>query len=102
MLFRCRIQVRGRFIKDEDRCVFQKCASDRKPLPLPARETDPAFADECVVSIRQFHDEVMQACRLAGADDVGMACTRPTVRDVLSQGRREDDRLLQHQRNLSA
>src|SRR5207249_6911783 len=46
MLFRCRIQVRGRFIKDEDRCVFQKCASDRKPLPLPARETDPAFAED--------------------------------------------------------
>src|SRR5438552_18037692 len=80
MLFRCRIQVRGRFIKDEDSCVFQKCASDRKRLPFPARETDPALADECAVSISQLHDELMQARRLAGADALVLPRPRPTVR----------------------
>ena len=44
------IDVRGRFIQDQDRRVLQEGAGDRQSLPLSAREAQATFADNRAVA----------------------------------------------------
>ena len=52
---------RGRgVVEDEDARVDDQGAGDRDPLALPARERDPAFADDGVVAVRELGDELVR------------------------------------------
>ena len=48
-----RVDRRGRVVEDQDARVDEQRARDRDPLPLAARERDPALADDRVVALRQ-------------------------------------------------
>ena len=91
-----------RLVEDQDRGVLQERSSERDPLALAAREAHSALADRGVVAVRQRDDEVVRARRFRGGHDVGLAGVRARVRDVLGDARREQHRLLEHDRELVA
>src|SRR5690242_9753460 len=57
--FGFRVKAGGRFVEDEDRCIFQESARQCKPLSLSATETCPILADNSFVFFRERFDEFM-------------------------------------------
>ncbi len=60
------------------------------------------LAHRGAVALRQRADEVVRIGRLRGGDHVGVLCAGTRVGDVLGDGRREQHRLLEHDRELVA
>jgi hypothetical protein len=73
--FALRIQMRGGFIEDEKRRVFEACPRDGEPLLLPAAESRALLSDRCVIALRQLHDEFMRV-RGCGSGDHFVECCR--------------------------
>ena len=46
------------FIKDDNRCVFQKGAGNGKTLALSAGKPTAVFTDDCIVAVRQRFDKL--------------------------------------------
>ena len=74
-----RVDRRGRVVEDEDSRIDEQRARDRDPLSLPARERDPALADDRVVAVRQLLDELVRLRRARGRLD-GLVPARPAAR----------------------
>ena len=61
-----RVEIAGRVVEQEHRRPCQECPRQRDPLPLTARQTDPAVAEDGVVPVRQGGDEVVRLGRAGG------------------------------------
>src|SRR5471032_36227 len=53
------IERAGRFVEYDDPGIQYQSAGDGDALPLPARETRPTLANDRVVTLLKFHDEIM-------------------------------------------
>ncbi len=78
------IQMRSRFIEDQDRGVFEKRAGDRDPLALPARKLESPFAQRRVITLRKRVDEMIRIRDLRGLSYIVQARLRPAVSDILA------------------
>ncbi len=68
-LFRgVRIEIGGRFVKDQDPRLFQQCTRDGDALALAAGEADTLFADAGLVALWQLLDGLVDAGGAAGRD----------------------------------
>ena len=76
--------------------VGQRGASERDALALPARQRVSALADHRVVAVRQSEDELVGLGDAGGCLDLGVAGVGAGEGDVLPDGRREQEALLEH------
>jgi hypothetical protein len=83
-------------VEHQNRWVGQRGAGQCDALPLPARQRVAPFADHGVVAMRQIEDEVVCLGDARRGLDVGIAGTRAGEGDVLLDGRREQEALLEH------
>ena len=100
--FRFRIECRGRFVKNQDRRIFQEGAGNRQPLPLPAGKFDAFFAHQRVETLRHRFDEFERVRGFGGGVyflTAGVA-TR-AVGDIGGDGVVEQDDLLADQRDMA-
>ncbi len=97
-----RIERAGGFVQDDDRCFGEQGAGDADALFLPAGEVAARFVDLCFVLLRQLLDKQCRAGEFGGVADLGIGCVRATVGDVLRDGGRQDDAVLQHQGHMLA
>ena len=88
------VDGRGRVVEDEDARIDQERAGDRDPLPLPARERDPALADDGVVAVRELEDELVRLRGLGGGLDRSMRRVGHPERDVVADRGGEEERIL--------
>ena len=58
-----------RLVENEDAWVGNQRAGDGDPLPLAARQAAAPLADDCVIALGQFENEVVGACECRGGDD---------------------------------
>jgi len=75
--------MRGGFIKDKDRRVFQESAGNRKPLAFPSGQFESPFPEGCVISLWKFFNEMIRVRDLSGFFHGFNARIRPAVSDVL-------------------
>ena len=96
------VELRGRFVEDQDRRVLEQRARDGETLALPARELLARLADDVVVALRQRHDELVGVGRGGGLAHPFERHLAATVGDVVAHGVVEEDRLLRHQAHQRA
>ena len=84
----------GRVVEDQDARVDHERSCDREPLPLAARERDPALADHGVVAVRQLLDELVCLRGLRRPLDLLVRGVEDAERDVLADGGREEEGIL--------
>src|SRR3954454_23710045 len=92
----------GRLVEDEDGGVAQEGARERYALALAARQPHSTLADRGLVAVGERGDEVVGVGAPRGELDLGGGRVGARVGDVLADTRREEDRLLQDDRQLRA
>ena len=70
LLCSVRVEVGDGFIEDEDTGLSEQGPGDGDALFLAAREAGAMLADLGVIGFRQFFYGVVNACKLAGLDDL--------------------------------
>ncbi len=96
------VQAGGRFVQQQHRCVPDHRAGDRQALGLSAGQRPAPLAHHGVVALGEQPDERVGVGRAGGRDDVRLRRAGPAVGDVLPYGAVEDERLLQHDRDVLA
>jgi hypothetical protein len=89
------------FVENEDARVADQRAGDGDALTLTARQRCAALADNSVVTVRQFEDELMSAGERRHADHPFQRHARIGERDVLAHRAVEEHILLQDQADLT-
>src|SRR5581483_2856853 len=97
-----RVDRRGRVVEDQDARVDDERARDRDALPLPARERDPALADHRVVAVGKRGHELVRLREPGGLLDLLVRRVGAAEREVLADGRREQERILRDHADLAA
>jgi len=88
------IEMYGRFIQDENRCVFEEGACKRDALPLASTQAQALLANARLVAIGQRLHELMQL-RLLGCGHHLLECSPwPGQQQVLANGCIEEIRVL--------
>src|SRR3954464_2899623 len=77
-----RIDAGRGIIKNKKARVHQKSAGDGDPLFLASAEADAALADDGVVTVLQFHDELVRLGGSGAAFDLLLRGAWPAVVDV--------------------
>ena len=85
----------GGVVEDEDRGIDEERTGDGDALTLPARERVAALADHRVVPFGELPDEDVGAGGLGGGDDLFAAGVGSPVGDVVPNGDREEERLVE-------
>ena len=96
------VEAGHRLVQDQDRGMEQERARDGDTLPLAARESRAALADEGVVTMLQLADELVGVRRPGRGHDLPQARLGSPVGDVLPDRRAEQQRLLKHDPDLAA
>src|SRR5215510_3078720 len=78
------IEGRGRLIENEYRSIYQNGASNRKALTLTSGKEDAAFADNRIVAVRHFANEVVGKCDSRSLFDLRVSRFWLTVRDIVA------------------
>src|SRR5581483_9285489 len=99
---RRRVDRRGRVVEDEDARIDRERSRDRDALALAARQGDPALADHGVVALGQSLDELVCLRGARGRLDGGVVEVAASERDVLPDGRREEEGVLRDDADLAA
>src|SRR5205085_141509 len=86
-------------VENEDGWICDDRARDRDPLTLPAGEREAALAEDGVVLLGQLRDELRGAGEPGGLLDRGVVRVREGEADVLAHRVREEERLLEHERD---
>ncbi len=89
-----------RVVQDQDGRVGQQGASQRDPLPLPAREGEPLLTDDRVVTGWQGADEAVRVGRAGRGHDRGLIRARAPVADVGTNRVGEQKTVFKHHRDL--
>ena len=90
----------GGVVEDEHGRVDQQRPGDRHALALAARERVAAFADDGVVAVGEAHDELVGIGGLGRRDDLLHCRPRLAVGDVVPDGDREQERLVEDEADL--
>src|SRR5205823_13665452 len=100
LLFRFRIERRGRFIEEKDRCVFQQRARDGQALLLSAGEEATFIADYRFVGVRLRHDEIMGEGGAGRGVNFFRSRVEASELDVVKDGVVKQKCVLRHKTNL--
>ena len=92
-----RVQRRGGFVQQQQRCVLEQGTGDGDALLLAAGEARPAFAQFAGEAVRQGVEEVGRFGRFRSLADFRIAGLKPAVTDVVGGTGGEDHRGLRHQ-----
>src|SRR3954471_4690240 len=93
------VDRRHRVVEYDDARARNQRPREGDALALPAREVDPALADQRVVAVRQLGSELRHPRGLAGGDDLLPWRLGPRGGQVVAQWDREQDRPLCHDRD---
>jgi hypothetical protein len=88
------VEVSGRLVQNHQRRASEKCARERHPMRLPAREAPPPLADRGLQAFRKPRQHNAEAGRERRAADVEVVCLGPAERDVVLKGPGEQIRAL--------
>ena len=94
-------RARG-LVEDQDPRLAQQCASNRDALALAAGQAAATFADDRVVALRQFQDEVMSAGERGRGDHALDRHAGLGQRDIVADRAVEQNVFLQHDAQLAA
>src|SRR6266852_7714831 len=97
-----RIQLRGGFVENQNRRIFQDRARNSDTLPLSSAQARSAFADYRIVPARQLHDEIVRQRRLGGSNDSILGNISQSVANVVPHRIVKQDVLLRHHGDLLA
>ena len=92
----------GGLVEDEHGRVSQERPGQRDALALATRQPHSALAHDGLVSIGERLDEVVRVRGPRRGHELLRSCLRACVEDVLRDRGREQDRFLQHDRELTA
>ena len=92
----------GGLVEHEDLRANQQHPRQRDALALAARQRRAALADLRVVAVRHRHDHVVDVRGTGRGLDVGVGRARRAQCDVLGDGGREEERLLEHHADVAA
>ena len=98
--FALHVEACHRLVQDQDRGVADQRARDGDALLLAARKSGAAFADDRVITILQFANELVGICGCRGGHDLLEARLGFSIGDVLPDGRPEQDRFLEDDPDL--
>src|SRR5206468_8669591 len=97
-----RIETRGRLVQDQDRGTADERAGDREALALAAGQVRGAFAELGVVAVRHGFDELVCVRLDRGGYDLVPRGAGAPVSDVVRDAPAEQDRVLEHDTDLTA
>ena len=97
-----RVDRGGRVVQHEDPRVDRERPGDREPLPLAARERDPALADDGVVAVGEAFDELVRLREPRRALDARVGELGRAEGDVLAHGVGEEERVLRDDADRAA
>ena len=83
-----------RLVEHEDRRIFQKHARNGDALLLSAGEHRSALADERIVSLRHFHDLVVDGREHRRACNLLVRCAGAAVADIFAHGVGKEEHVL--------
>ena len=93
---RLRVHARRGVVQNQHARIHQERARDGDALALAAAERHAALANDRVVAVRQLADEFMRLRRARAFFNLRPRRLRPTVGDVLSDRRAEQESLLKN------
>ncbi|CAN4028530.1 Zn-dependent peptidase ImmA, M78 family, partial [Dysosmobacter welbionis] len=96
-----RVYAGGRFIKDDDRRVFEHGAGDGNALFLPAGEGGAALSNHGIIAVRQGRDEIVAAGGLGSGHHLFMGGVRAAELDVVLHRVMEQIHRLEHHGDVS-
>ena len=96
------VELGGRLIQDEQRGVLVKRPSDGNALALAAGEALAAFADDSLIALRHFHDEIVGQRHPRRFHNFRLILGLSTVADVVEDRVVKQDGLLGDHTDLSA
>src|SRR6266571_6172389 len=94
------IERAGGFVEDQNAGVGHQGAGNRDALPLTAREAAPSFANDGVVALGKFENELMRAGQSRRIDNPLHGHGGIGKRDILGDRSIEKHVLLQNDANL--
>src|SRR6476646_12205104 len=100
--FRLSVECGGRLVQNENGCVDQNCTSDSQSLALTAGKKDAALADNRIVTLGHFANEVVRQSDQRCFFDLDVGGVRFAVSDVVANRVVEKDDLLSYQSDLLA
>ena len=94
--FAFRVEGRRRFVQQQDRSVLQQRARYGDALALTARQRDPAFSDQRVISVFHAGNERVRQSGLCRVPDLRLRCVGTSKRNIVPDGACEDRHILRH------
>ena len=94
-----RIKCRRRVVKHQNAGVGHERTSESESLALPARQCEALLADNRVVPIGKFHDELVCLGCTGSGNDVIERRFGPRETEVVFHRRREQKGILEHHRH---
>ena len=94
------VERRGRLVENEDGRVLEQRPGDGQPLPLPAGQPLPAFANRGAIPVGHGGDELVRVRRPCRGLDLGVGRSGRAVCDVARDGVVEEHRVLGDHRDL--
>src|SRR5882757_283043 len=94
------IKRAGSLIENQNAGISHQRTRDGDALPLTTREAASSFADDRVVALGKFKNELMRASQIGGIDDPLHGHGGIGERSILGDGSIEKDVLLQNNANL--
>ena len=102
LLFRFHIHGSGRLVQNDDRRAAEDRPGDGDALFLTAGEADAALADLRVIAVGHLHDVRVDVCGAGRFADLLRRGVGSVVGDVFRDAAVEQERILQHRRDISA
>ena len=101
-LFGRRIHRRGGIVEDQDPRIGEDGSGQGDPLTLAARQREPTFADDGVVTVGQRVDERLGTTGASRGAYFFVGCVGFGVGDVGADRVREEERIFEHDSDLAA
>ena len=102
LLLADRIEMRGRFVEDQDRRVLQEGARDRNSLALTARQLHAAFADAGREALGEPVDKLAERRAVDRTPHVRLGYLAPGQPDIRRERVVEQIRVLRNERDVAA
>src|SRR5262249_7982109 len=97
-----RIERSRRLVEQDDRRVLEQGARDGDALALAAGDLQAVLTDLRFIPARERRDEVVRVSGLGGGDDLGLARTQTSERDILAHRAAKQENILPDIGDLAA
>src|SRR5262249_5985093 len=98
--FRVGVDLRHRFVEDENRRIMENRPGNGDALLLPAGETHAMFANASLVAFGEVLDEVVGISTPSGVEDLFLGGVARAIRDVVVDGVGEEEGVLRNKTDL--